>query len=61
MTLNFISQKKSLVMKTFNFLTNILNNPEECIVSDLEHYMMNATLFLGGIMVQKGDLLQNLA
>ncbi len=57
MTLNFISQKKSLVMKTFNFLTNILNNPEECIVSYLEHYMMNATLFLGGIMTQKGDLL----
>ncbi len=30
-------------MKTFNYLTNILNNPEDVIVTDLEKHMMNAT------------------
>ena len=37
-------------MKTFNYLTNILNNPEDVIVTDIEKHTMNATLFIGGIM-----------
>lgn len=45
--LNLIANKRSILLKSFAFLTDILNNPEEIISGDIGNMMINASLFVG--------------
>ena len=41
-----IASNRKQVLKTFNHLTDILNNPEHMIADNISFQMMNATIFI---------------
>jgi hypothetical protein len=54
--LRHISKEKVHVLKSFNHLTDIMNNPEH-LSENVNNLLMNATLFIGCMMETKSEVL----
>ncbi|CAD8106683.1 unnamed protein product [Paramecium sonneborni] len=55
--LNCVSQKKPFMVQSFKFLTDVLNNPEGIITGDIGNYLVNASLFIGQLLIDENKIL----
>ena len=57
--LDNICENKTIMLKTFNHLTDVLNNPEDVITSDIGNSLTNSIMFIGYIFDKHSDKVSN--